>query len=206
MEKQYSGENKEKKSLMIAFVKGKLTEISALGAVIEVGGVGLNLVTSANALHGKKEGDEVVVPTVLVVREDSFTLYGFADESEKEMFLLLQTVSGIGPRMALNAISVMGEEKLSKAISNSDVVALTTVPGIGKKGAQRLILELSDKLISNNSTKSSSVKDSLISALMGLGWNRKDALNAADQVEIPANESELSVALRQALQILSKTK
>ncbi|MEY3469715.1 MAG: Holliday junction branch migration protein RuvA, partial [Actinomycetota bacterium] len=97
-------------------------------------------------------------------------------------------------------------DKLSKAISNSDVVALTTVPGIGKKGAQRLILELSDKLISNNSSKSSTVKDALISALMGLGWNKKDALNAADQVEIPANESELSIALRQALQILSKTK
>lgn len=191
---------------MIAFVKGTLTQLSALGAVIEIGGVGMNLVTSTNALHGKKVGDDVVVPTVLVVREDSFTLYGFADEQEKEMFLLLQTVSGIGPRMALNAISVMGEEKLSQAISNSDVAALTTVPGIGKKGAQRLILELSDKLISNNSSQSTSAKDSLISALIGLGWNKKDSQNAADQVEISSNETDLSVALRQALQILSKNK
>ena len=206
MEKQYSGENKEKKSLMIAFVKGKLTEISALGAVIEVGGVGMNLVTSANALHGKKAGDEVVVPTVLVVREDSFTLYGFADESEKEMFLLLQTVSGIGPRMALNAISVMGEEKLSKAISNSDVVALTTVPGIGKKGAQRLILELGDKIGSPKNLTNSSWRESLITALVGLGWNRKDAATAAEQVETPENEADLSDSLRSALKILSKNR
>lgn len=191
---------------MIAFVKGTISEISALGAVIEVGGVGMNLVTSANALKGKKIGDLVQVPTVMIVREDAMTLYGFEDENEKEMFLLLQTVSGIGPRMALNAISVMGEKKLSNAIANADIGSLTSVPGIGKKGAQRLILELADKLTTNKSQNLESWKDSLVAALVGLGWNRKDATSAADQVATPENESDLSDALRSALQILSKNR
>ena len=151
---------------MIAFVKGTISEISALGAVIEVGGVGMNLVTSANALKGKKIGDLVQVPTVMIVREDAMTLYGFEDDNEKEMFLLLQTVSGIGPRMALNAISVMGEKKLSNAIANADIGSLTSVPGIGKKGAQRLILELADKLTTNKSQNFESWKDSLVAALV----------------------------------------
>lgn len=191
---------------MIAFVKGTISEISALGAVIEVGGVGMNLVTSANALKGKKIGDLVQIPTVMIVREDAMTLYGFEDDNEKEMFLLLQTVSGIGPRMALNAISVMGEKKLSNAIANADIGSLTSVPGIGKKGAQRLILELADKLTSNKSQNFESWKDSLVAALVGLGWNRKDATSAADQVATPENESDLSDALRSALQILSKNR
>lgn len=191
---------------MIAFVKGTISEISALGAVIEVGGVGMNLVTSANALKGKKIGDLVQIPTVMIVREDAMTLYGFEDDNEKEMFLLLQTVSGIGPRMALNAISVMGEKKLSNAIANADIGSLTSVPGIGKKGAQRLILELADKLTTNKSQNFESWKDSLVAALVGLGWNRKDATSAADQVATPENESDLSDALRSALQILSKNR
>lgn len=191
---------------MIAFVKGTLTEISALGAVVDVGGVGMNLLTSANALKGKKVGDQVQVPTVMVVREDNMTLYGFADANEKEMFLLLQTVSGIGPRMALNAISVMGEQKLNNAIANSDIGSLTSVPGIGKKGAQRLILELSDKIATPRNMSNASWRESLITALVGLGWNRKDAAMAAEQVETPENEADLSDSLRSALKILSKSR
>jgi Holliday junction DNA helicase RuvA len=142
----------------------------------------------------------------MVVREDHMTLYGFADTNEKEMFLLLQTVSGVGPRMALNLISVMGEQKLSNAISNSDVGSLTSVPGIGKKGAQRLILELGDKIGSPKNLSNSSWRESLITALVGLGWNRKDASTAAEQVENPENEADLSDSLRSALKILSKNR
>ena len=191
---------------MIAFVKGTLTDISALGAVVDVGGVGMNLLTSANALKGKKVGDQVQVPTVMVVREDHMTLYGFADANEKDMFLLLQTISGVGPRMALNLISVMGEQKLSNAIANSDIGSLTAVPGIGKKGAQRLILELSDKIASPKTSAITSWRESLITALVGLGWNRKDASSAAEQVPTPENEADLSDSLRTALKLLSKTR
>ncbi len=191
---------------MIAFVKGTLTDISALGAIVDVGGVGMNLLTSANALKGKKVGDQVQVPTVMVVREDHMTLYGFADANEKDMFLLLQTISGVGPRMALNLISVMGEQKLSNAIANSDIGSLTAVPGIGKKGAQRLILELSDKIASPKNSAITSWRESLITALVGLGWNRKDASSAAEQVQTPENEADLSDSLRAALKILSKTR
>ena len=191
---------------MIAFVKGTLTEISALGAIVDVGGVGMNLLTSANALKAKKVGDQVQVPTVMVVREDHMTLYGFADANEKDMFLLLQTISGVGPRMALNLISVMGEQKLSSAIANSDIGSLTAVPGIGKKGAQRLILELSDKIASPKNSAITSWRESLITALVGLGWNRKDASSAAEQVQTPENEADLSDSLRAALKILSKTR
>jgi Holliday junction DNA helicase RuvA len=191
---------------VIAFVKGTLTDISALGAVVDVGGVGMNLLTSANALKGKKVGDQVQVPTVMVVREDHMTLYGFADANEKDMFLLLQTISGVGPRMALNLISVMGEQKLSNAIANSDIGSLTAVPGIGKKGAQRLILELSDKIASPKNSAITSWRESLITALVGLGWNRKDASSAAEQVPTPENEADLSDSLRTALKLLSKTR
>ena len=191
---------------MIAFVKGTLTDISALGAVVDVGGVGMNLLTSANALKGKKVGDQVQVPTVMVVREDHMTLYGFADANEKDMFLLLQTISGVGPRMALNLISVMGEQKLSNAIANSDIGSLTAVPGIGKKGAQRLILELSDKIASPKNSAITSWRESLITALVGLGWNRKDASSAAEQVPTPENEADFSDSLRTALKLLSKTR
>jgi len=191
---------------VIAFVKGTLTDISALGAVVDVGGVGMNLLTSANALKGKKVGDQVQVPTVMVVREDHMTLYGFADANEKDMFLLLQTISGVGPRMALNIISVMGEQKLSSAIANSDIGSLTAVPGIGKKGAQRLILELSDKIASPKNSAITSWRESLITALVGLGWNRKDASSAAEQVPTPENEADLSDSLRTALKLLSKTR
>jgi len=191
---------------VIAFVKGTLTDISALGAVVDVGGVGMNLLTSANALKGKKVGDQVQVPTVMVVREDHMTLYGFADANEKDMFLLLQTISGVGPRMALNLISVMGEQKLSSAIANSDIGSLTAVPGIGKKGAQRLILELSDKIASPKNSAITSWRESLITALVGLGWNRKDASSAAEQVPTPENEADLSDSLRTALKLLSKTR
>jgi Holliday junction DNA helicase RuvA len=191
---------------VIAFVKGTLTDISALGAVVDVGGVGMNLLTSANALKGKKVGDQVQVPTVMVVREDHMTLYGFADANEKDMFLLLQTISGVGPRMALNLISVMGEQKLSNAIANSDIGSLTAVPGIGKKGAQRLILELSDKITSPKNSAITSWRESLITALVGLGWNRKDASSAAEQVPTPENEADLSDSLRTALKLLSKTR
>ena len=191
---------------MIAFVKGTLTEISALGAVVDVGGVGMNLLTSANALKGKKVGDQVQVPTVMVVREDHMTLYGFADANEKEMFLLLQTVSGIGPRMALNAISVMGEQKLNNAIANSDIGYVTAVQESAKKSAQRLILELSDKIATPRNMSNASWRESLITALVGLGWNRKDAAMAAEQVETPENEADLSDSLRSALKILSKSR
>jgi len=191
---------------VIAFVKGTLTDISALGAVVDVGGVGMNLLTSANALKGKKVGDQVQVPTVMVVREDHMTLYGFADAKEKDMFLLLQTISGVGPRMALNLISVMGEQKLSNAIANSDIGSLTAVPGIGKKGAQRLILELSDRISSPKNSAITSWRESLITALVGLGWNRKDASSAAEQVPTPENEADLSDSLRTALKLLSKTR
>lgn len=142
----------------------------------------------------------------MVVREDHMTLYGFADANEKDMFLLLQTISGVGPRMALNLISVMGEQKLSNAIANSDIGSLTAVPGIGKKGAQRLILELSDKIASPKNSAITSWRESLITALVGLGWNRKDASSAAEQVQTPENEADLSDSLRAALKILSKTR
>jgi Holliday junction DNA helicase RuvA len=108
--------------------------------------------------------------------------------------------------MALNLISVMGEQKLSNAIANSDIGSLTAVPGIGKKGAQRLILELSDKIASPKNSAITSWRESLITALVGLGWNRKDASSAAEQVPTPENEADLSDSLRTALKLLSKTR
>ena len=131
---------------MIASVRGVVLSAGLDSAVIEVGGVGLLLHTTAATAASLRPGAEAVLATTLVVREESLTLYGFADEDERAVFNLVQTVSGVGPRLALAMLAVHTPDGLRRAVSGGDLVALTKVPGIGKKGAERIVLELRDKI------------------------------------------------------------
>ena len=131
---------------MISSVRGQVLSVSLDHAVIEVGGVGLAVRTTPATLAGLRCGEQARLATTLVVREDSLTLFGFASDAAKELFELVQSVSGVGPKIALALLAVLDPEQLRRALSSGDTVTLTRAPGIGKKGAERLVLELRDKV------------------------------------------------------------
>ena len=205
---------------MIAHLNGTVSNVSPDGAVIDVGGVGLRVQCTPDTLSALKPGERALVQTSLVVREDSLTLFGFGSEDERNVFELLQTASGIGPRLALAMLAVHSPDALRKAVSNEDLNALTMVPGIGKKGAQRIVLELKDRLgapgdfagigASAPRPPKQSWRDQVASGLVNLGWSVRDAEQAVAAVEAEhaetGGESPLDVptALRAALRKLSK--
>ena len=132
---------------MISSVRGEVLDIGLDHAVVEVGGVGLAVHATPTTLAGLRRGERSRLATALVVREDSLTLFGFADDEERELFGLLQTVSGIGPRIALATLAVLSPDVLRRALADGDITTITRVPGIGRKGAERLVLELRDKVV-----------------------------------------------------------
>ena len=131
---------------MIAFVSGRVAGVTLTSAVVEVGGVGLEVNCTPSTLATLRVGSPATLPTSMVVREESLTLFGFIDEDEKTVFEMLQTASGVGPKLAQAMLAVHSPDDLRRAISGEDVRALTAVPGIGQKGAQRIILELKDRI------------------------------------------------------------
>ena len=131
---------------MIAFVRGEVAALTLTSAVVEVGGVGLELMCTPNTLAELRLGQVAALPTSMVVREDSLTLFGFADDDEKQIFELVQTASGVGPKLAQAMLAVLTPDAVRRAVAGDDVRTLTAVPGIGQKGAQRIILELKDRI------------------------------------------------------------
>ncbi|MFE2942287.1 Holliday junction branch migration protein RuvA [Streptomyces sp. NPDC059255] len=207
---------------MIAFVSGQVAALAPTTAVIEVGGVGMSVQCAPGTLAALRVGQEARLATSLVVREDSLTLYGFADDDERQVFELLQTASGVGPRLAQAMLAVHSPDALRLAVSTGDEKALTAVPGIGRKGAQKLLLELKDRLgaplgatVGRQSTgaPAASWSDQLHAALIGLGYAGREAEEAVAQV---APEAEAALAageqppvprlLRAALQSLNRTR
>ena len=189
---------------MIAHLNGTVSSVAPDGAVIDVGGVGLLVQCTPGTLAGLRTGERARVATSLVVREDALTLYGFAGEDERNTFELLQTASGIGPRLALAMIAVFSPDALRRAVATEDLAALTTVPGIGRKGAQRIILELAGRLGSPGDGGSAVADAGMLPAarvapwreqvragLVNLGWQARDAEQA-----IAAVEPELLAASR----------
>ena len=204
---------------MIASVRGVVLSASLDSAVIEVGGVGLWLHTTAATAASLRPGIEAVLATTLIVREESLTLYGFADEDERVVFDLVQTVSGVGPRIALAMLAVHTPDGLRRAVSSGDLAALTKVPGIGKKGAERIVLELRDKIGLPTSGAVSSAAPrraeaewttQVRDALVGLGWSSKQAEDAVLAVQPLAPSPEtgegpnVSALLRAALRELAR--
>jgi holliday junction DNA helicase RuvA len=199
---------------MIASVRGLVAALAPDGAVVEVGGVGLAVQCTPGTLAGLRIGAEARLATSLVVREDSLTLYGFADDDEKHLFELLQTASGVGPRLAQAVLAVLTPDAVRKALSNADLVTLTRVPGIGKKGAERLILELRDRIgpvpvsIDPAVRPGTNWTEQVRQALVGLGWTASQADQAvasvAESVEDPA--PPVPVLLKQAIRLLGRAR
>ena len=172
---------------MISTLTGNIRSLTTDKLVIEVGGVGFTVLINAQTSSGITLGSQTTVYTSLVVREDSLTLFGFATEEIRGLFELVQTVSGIGPKVALSIMGALTGEDLARAISSDDVSALERVPGIGKKGAQRMILELKGKI--HDFSESGSYKghqppwrEQLTSALVSLGFSPKESDNAITEV------------------------
>ena len=211
---------------MIASVSGRVAAVSPDGAVVEVGGIGLAVQCTPGTIARLQVGESARLATSLVVREDSLTLYGFADDDERQLFELLQTANGVGPRLAQAVLAIHPPREVRRAVSMADVKALTQVPGIGKKGAERLILELRDRLGTTSVdtqldgaaptglpavTAVAPWRDQLASALIGLGWTGKEAYAAIVQLAPLADEQvtatgsvEVAVLLRQALRLLGR--
>ncbi|MCV2394531.1 Holliday junction branch migration protein RuvA [Actinotalea sp. M2MS4P-6] len=194
---------------MIASVNGRVAAVRLDAAVVEVGGVGLLVQATPTTLAGLRVGQPANLATSLVVREDSLTLFGFAEPDERDVFEQVQTVSGIGPRLALAMLAVHSPDALRTAVATEDLGALQRVPGIGRKGAQRLVLELADRLGAPSGSAATPApatadrRGEVVEALVGLGWAQKVAQGAVDKV-VPDSESVTDVAavLRAALRSL----
>jgi len=196
---------------MIAFVRGPVAAVTLSSAVLEVGGVGLELMCTPNTLATLRTGQTATLPTSMVVREDSLTLFGFVDEDEKQVFELVQTASGVGPKVAQAITAVLAPDDLRRAIATDDVKTLTRVPGIGQKGAQRIILELKDRIgppvgaRSASATRGAAWREQVHQGLVGLGWPVREAERAVDAVADQAGDSpDVPALLRAALQALSR--
>ena len=194
-------------------MRGVVLSAGLDSAVIEVGGVGLLLHTTAATAASLRPGAEVALTTTLVVREESLTLYGFADEDERSIFSVVQTVSGVGPRLALAMLAIHAPDGLRRAIGSGDLAALMKVPGIGRKGAERIILELRDKIgtasgaTSSGSRRPAADKASaqVHDALVGLGWSPRQADDAVEAVGSETDDKpDVSALLRAALRELAR--
>ena len=200
---------------MIASVSGPVLAVGPTSAVVEVGGLGVLALCSPNTVAGLRVGQRTTLATALVVREDSLTLYGFASADEREFFELLLTATGVGPKLAQAALAVLSPDDLRQAIATENLVVLCKVPGIGRKGAQRIVLELKDKINAVALTgepvpagvAASGWRGQVAQGLQGLGWSARDADAACDEVEhLVADDPEVGVAvlMRAALQTLAR--
>ncbi len=192
---------------MIASVRGAVLAVALDHAVLEVGGVGLAVHATPSTLATLRRGTEARLATALVVREDSLTLYGFADDEQRELFGLLQTVSGVGPRLAMAVLAVLEPEVLRGALAQGELAVLQRVPGIGKRGAERLVVELRDKVEAVATPGAvapggGAVRDQVLDALVGLGFTAKQAEPATDAVLAAEPGLGTAAALRAALSSL----
>ena len=200
---------------MIASVHGSVLAVRLDAVVVEVGGVGLLIHATPATLASLRIGAVVTLATSLVVREDALTLFGFADADEREIFEVLQTVSGVGPRLAVAMLAVHTPDGLRRAVADEDLTALQRVPGIGRKGAQRIVLELGDRLGSPAPAPSGGApvpsapvdqRVQVVEALVGLGWQVRTAQAAVDAVlegsTEPVGPDEVAGLLRAALRTL----
>jgi len=196
---------------MIAHLRGKLLAKHPNQAIVETGGVGYDVTISVPTFSDLPAiGGEVTLHIHTHVREDLIALYGFLRPSEKRLFEKLITVSGIGPKLAITILSGMAADEMVSAIRGNDVARLTRIPGIGKKTAERMVLELRDKLPTEGITESpvtpamSVVEEDVLSALMNLGYQRAAAERALASVEKNGKGSSFEVMFRQTLGVLSK--
>jgi holliday junction DNA helicase RuvA len=193
---------------MIASIRGEVLEVALDHVVIEACGVGYRVNATPSTLSALRRGTEARLMTAMIVREDSMTLYGFADTDARDLFSTLLSVSGVGPKIALATLAVHDAPELRQALADGDVAALTRVPGIGKRSAERMVLELRDKVgpaaaaAGMTVTNGHAVRGPVVEALVGLGFAVKLAEEATDKVLANAPDATQSTALRSALSML----
>jgi holliday junction DNA helicase RuvA len=196
---------------MIASVRGEVLEVALDHAVIEAAGVGYHVNATPSTLATLRQGSEARLVTAMIVREDSQTLYGFVDSETRDLFLTLLSVSGVGPRLAMSTLAVHDAGALRQALHDGDVAALIRVPGIGKRGAERMVLELRDKVGAVSAgggpggapvASGHAVRGPVVEALIGLGFPAKQAEDATDTVLATDHGATTSGALRAALSLL----
>ncbi|MEO7079710.1 Holliday junction branch migration protein RuvA [Rhodococcus sp. BP22] len=202
---------------MISSISGEVLDIALDHVVIEASGVGYRINATPDTLGTLSRGSASRLLTTMIVREDSMTLYGFSDSESRELFSLLLSVSGVGPRIAMATLAVLDPQALRTALADSNVAALTRVPGIGKRGAERMIVELRDKvdaivaagnttIVQSGSGTVNSVRDQIVEALTGLGFPAKQAEDVTDSVLVESPDASTSAALRSALAYLGKSR
>ncbi len=199
---------------MISSVRGEVIAIGLDHAVVEVGGVGLAVQATPNTLATLCRGQQARLATALIVREDSLTLFGFTDDEQRDVFGLLQSVAGIGPRMALATLAVLDPDALATALIQGDVKALTRVPGIGPKVAQRMVLELKDKVVAPATGPvlvpqrpgGDPRREQVVEALVGLGFTARPAEAAVDNALAADAEADAGTLLRTALAALGRAR
>ena len=197
---------------MIGMLRGHVESVDAVSAIIEVGGVGYEVRMPSADLASMHAGQEIKVYTSLNVSQDAITLFGFGTLASKRMFLQLQKVSGIGPKVALSLLSTLPPDRLARAVADGDATALAKAPGLGKKGAQKIILDLSQ--IEGSSATASTPEDTgaeqVVEGLMSLGWHQQDAVHAVqtvcadNQIETPLNAEDVPRVLKLALTSLDR--
>jgi Holliday junction DNA helicase RuvA len=194
---------------VIASVRGEVVDIALDHAVIEAAGVGYKVMATPSTLGTLRRGTEVRLIIAMIVREDSMTLYGFADAEARDLFSTLLGVSGVGPKIALATLAVYDAQALRQALADGDVTALTRVPGIGKRGAERMVLELRDKIgpVTGGSVAMAgghAIRGPVVDALIGLGFAAKQAEEATDKVLAGDPDATTQSALRAALSMLGR--
>lgn len=209
---------------MIAQVRGRVAAVGPHDAVVDVGGrsggLGFSVQCAPATLAGLRVGTEAVLHTSLVVREDSLTLYGFADAAERALFELLQTASGVGPRLAQAILAVLDPTTVRRALSTADVATLVRVPGVGKKSAERMILELRERVGPAPGAPDGAEqpptpgrpawREQVSQGLVSLGWSTKDADSAVAAVSDSLADGEpppaVPVLLKRAIRQLGRVR
>jgi Holliday junction DNA helicase RuvA len=194
---------------MIASIRGEVLDVALDHVVLEACGVGYRVNATPSTLATLRRGAEARLVTAMIVREDSMTLYGFVDADSRDLFQTLLSVSGVGPRLAMATLAVHEAPALRQVLADGDVTALTRVPGIGKRSAERMVLELRDKVghvatAGAPFTNGHAVRGPVVEALVGLGFAVKQAEEATDKVLAGDGEATTSAALRAALSLLGK--
>jgi len=189
---------------MIGRLRGTLVSLRVAGVILDVGGIGYEVVVTPRTVADLPGiGEEVVLHTHLVVREDAMTLHGFGSETERDLFRVLLSASGIGPKVAMATLGTLQPEELQRAIAAEDVEALTVVPGIGKRGAQKMVLELKPKITTADADTvvGTSTVAQVRDALEGLGYQAAEISEVMTDID---TETPVAEQLRQALRSLGK--
>ena len=196
---------------MIDQISGKIISINENYVVLAVGGFGIKVNISAAFASKLVNEDLITLVTYLNVREDALDLYGFKNESERNLFLMLISISGIGPKLAVSILSWVEIEELKSNILSGDIKSLTSIPGVGAKTAKRIIIELKDKLSKTTTTElgfednfGSKISKDVLSALVGLGYSESIAIDAIKRINPANSDKSIESLIKEALKILNE--